>query len=303
MKVAASLSAASAALALALMPALAWAGGKAVVESGDGSSNQVRSSIEYDGKGALRMDVADQPGNYMLVRDGKVYSVVSQDGQPVVMDLGAMMKMMGGMAQQMAAQQPMAGSRDVVEFVSLSATGGSESVAGVDGRVYQLTYVDGNGQRQTETVVLSADARAHELTQAMFTMSTTMAQTMQIALPSGGQRLQSEIAGGKQGILRYGSQFRVLSFDGGSPAASRFALPAEPVQMPGLGGMLSGGVQADAELEASAQDTGAVGDIVGEKAERQQQRVEDRANQEVDQATDSAVDKVLDKAFDKLFGR
>jgi len=221
---------------LALAPAVGWAGGKASIESGSGS-NTVRSSIEYDGQGAVRMDVSGQAGNYMLVRDGKVYSVVSQNGQPMVLDMGGMMKMMGGIAQQQM-QQPMAGTRNVADMVSLRATGASETVAGIDGRVYELTYVDDAGTQRTETMVLSTDRRARELTQAMFAMSKSMAQSMQTDVPSGGAELESEIAAGKHGILRYGGDFRIVSFDAGSPAASRFALPAEPAQLPDFGKML-----------------------------------------------------------------
>lgn len=279
----------TASLAL-LAPALAWAaGGKATLESSDGQQ-RLQSTLEYDGRGALRMTAGQDPNQYLLHRDGKVYSVFSQDGTPLVVEMGAMLKTLGGMAQQNAGQQPLAG--DVAEFRDLRDTGRTETVAGIKGRVHELSYVDSQGRARTESLVLSSDGRARELTQTLFAFGEAMAAAAATAEPAGSRRLETEIVGGNQGVLRFGTQFRVLAFDGSTPSAARFELPAAPTQMPDLGGMMPGGAGANP-----------LGTVLGQKAERQQQRVEDRANQEVDEATDTAVDKALDKAFDKLFGR
>ncbi|HEY0973258.1 MAG TPA: hypothetical protein VGE57_02050 [Solimonas sp.] len=289
-------------LAPLLLAAPVWAGGVATIESGD-DGQTFKTRVEYEGSHRLRIEAPEQ-GGYLLVRDGKAYSVVTQGGQTMVIDMAGMMQMVGGMAQQ--NQDPMGGG-DVHEFVSLSDAGRSETVAGISGRVHTLTYADKSGKRHTETMVLSKDARARDLTMALTAMGEIMARNAKVPETAGSKRLHGEILGNGQGVLRYGTAFRVVSFDGGKPAAARFELPAQPMQMPNFGGAAgaaASGNGAGTSAGASAGiGGGALGDLFGQKTQRQQQRVEDRTNQEVDQATDSAIDKALDKAFDKLFGR
>lgn len=297
--------------AMLLAPVLAWAaGGSAVMESGSGE-DRTQVSIEYDGKGKLRMGAQGQGQGqgqgYSVLRDGKFYVVVPQEGgAPMVLDAGAAMQMMGGMVQQMA-QTPDVGPANMSGFVSLVDTGRGETVAGVKGSVHVLTYDDENGKRQTEEVVLSSDARARELTTAMTQMGLQMAQAMgqNAAVDADAIRLVEKAYGGK-GVLRYGAEFRIVSF-GDAPAGNRFELPAAPTQLPnlqGLGGLLGGQAGADGQTggQTGGQGSMSIEQILGGKAQRQQDRVEGRADQEVDEATDKAVDKVLDKAFEKLFG-
>ncbi|MES0873901.1 hypothetical protein [Sinimarinibacterium thermocellulolyticum] len=285
------------AIAVAATPAWAWAGGKAVVEAGEGSDKQ-RITYEFDGA-LLRMDVPQQDGNYMIMRDGKIYSVTEQNGQPMVIDMSGMGKMLGGIAQQSMASV----NQDVDQFISLSDTGRTETVAGISGKVHVLTYVD-DGERKTEEIVLSNDKNLREMSDSMMLVSETMAKAFGVQIPEGSKRMSAELKG--QGVLRFGTQYKLVSLSGSTPPPSRFTLPAQPQQMPDLGSLFSGGAAANADAGAAgAANTGGgnpLGGLFGQKAQRQQERVEDRANQEVDQATDEAVDKVLDKAFEKLFG-
>ncbi len=282
-----------------LLPTVALAGGSAVIQSGD-ASQQVQARIEFDGSARMRMDTLGEGAGqgYMILRDGKAYSVAMQGGNPVVVEMGSMMKMLGGMAKQPGMQQPMAAPENMAKFVSLTDTGRSESVAGISGKVHTLVYVDNAGQQHSETMVLSKDARARELTQALISMGETMAKMADLPAEAGSEQLAAEFKARGQGMLRYGDNFKLISLDSKSPAASRFELPAAPMQMPDLGGMMGGSASAEGGAGADV-DLGA---IFGQKAQRQQQRVEGRAEAEVDQATDSVVDKALNKAFDKLFG-
>ncbi len=280
-----------------------WAGGTATLEtSADGERHQ--STIEFDGKGSLRMDGGAQQSGYLLVRDNKAYSVVVNDGTPMVIDLASTMKMLGGLAKQGSSEGATAGN-EVARFVSLEKTGASETVAGISGNVYNLTFVDDEGQQRTESLVLSKDARARELTKALTVMGKQMAKAAGVPEPEGTAKMYAEIDGSKQGVLRYGSDFRVASF-GGEPSSSRFALPAQPQQMPNLADLMSGAAGGSAGAEANV-DTGAsssnpLGGLFGQKAQRQADRVEGKTDQKVDETTDKAVDKVLDRALDKLFG-
>jgi hypothetical protein len=284
-----------------IMPTWAWAGGKAVIEAGSGK-DRTQSTIEFDGA-KMRMDVTGQAEAYMIMRDGKIYSVSDQNGQPFVIDMAGMGKMLGGMAQQSMANV----DQNVNEFISLTDAGRNETIAGINGRVHVLTYVDDNGQRKSEEIVLAKDKRLREMSESLDLMGKTMAQIFGVKVPDGSYRMNQEIMGKGNGILRFGSEYRLVSISGDTPSASRFNLPAQPQQMPDLGSLLSGanaGAGASGSASGSA-NTGAnpLGGLFGQKAERQQQRVEGRTDQEIDQATDSAVDKALDKAFDKLFGR
>lgn len=286
-----------------------WAGGTATLETNsDGKSYP--STIEYDGKGSLRVDSTEQQNGYLLVRDDKAYSVVVNDGQTMVIDLASTMKMLGGLAKQNSSQGATAGN-EVARFISLDKTGASETVAGISGSVYNLTFVDDEGQQRTESLVLSKDSRARELTKALTTMGRQMAKAAGVAEPEGTAKMYAEIDGSKQGVLRYGSDFRVASF-GGEPSSSRFALPAQPQQMPNLSDLLGGSASAgaSANLDASADAGGSassggsnpLSDLFGQKTQRQADRVEGKTDQKVDETTDRAVDKVLDKALGKLFG-
>jgi hypothetical protein len=284
-----------------------WAGGTATLEtSADGERHQ--STIEFDGKGSLRMDGGGQQSGYLLVRDNKAYSVVVNDGTPMVIDLASTMKMLGGLAKQGSSEGATAGN-EVARFISLEKTGASETVAGISGSVYNLTFVDDEGQQKTESLVLSKDSRARELTKALTMMGKQMAKAAGVPEPEGTAKMYAELDGSKQGMLRYGSDFRVASF-GGEPASSRFALPAQPQQMPNLADLMSGagggsaGAAADVETGTDDGSSGAnpFGGLFGQKAQRQADRVEGKTDQKVDETTDKAVDKVLDSALDKLFG-
>lgn len=277
---------------LAATPVFAWAGGKAVIEAGSGS-DRTQSSIEFDGS-LMRMDMQGQADGYMVIRDGKIYSVSQQNGQPMVMDLTGMGQMLKGMVNRSMASM----DSDVNQFVSLTDAGRSETIAGIKGRVHVLTFVDDEGERRSEEVVLAKDKRLRELTDSMMLMSQTMAEAFGVEMPEGSERMNKEILGKGDGMLRFGSDFKVASIDGSTPSSSRFKLPAEPQQMPDLGSLMSG-ANAGAGASGSANTGGGnpLADLFGKKADRQQQRVEGRTDREIDEATDSAVDKALDKLF------
>ncbi|MFV8816685.1 hypothetical protein [Haliea sp. E17] len=281
-----------------LVPFAANAGGSAIIDSGRGGTEQMR--LEYD-ESLVRMGMPGQADNYMILRDGQMYSVISQDGKPMVIAMNSMMRKIGGMA----GQQNMLGDDDLHKFVSLAPTGSSEQVAGISGKVYRLTYIDNGGKQRTETLVLSRDKRAREMTRAFMQMSTTMMEAMQTPQPEGREKFESVMD--DQGMLRYGDSFQVVSFGDGTPSAARFELPAKPTELPDFGINFGGGnvassgssgSQAPADSGAEGEEkSGFLGKIFGDKAERQQDRQENRADNAIDSATDKAVDKALDKVF------
>lgn len=283
-----------------MAPALAWAGGQAIVISGDADQQLL---MEYDDNNRVRMNMPQGEGAdadmHMIVRDGGLYYVMMQDGQPMVIDAGSMMQGLGNLF----SSQNQFGNEGMREFISLDDTGRSEEIAGITGSVYELRFVDDNGSEQVETLVLSSDARARDLSAAFLTMSKTMMEAMQVE-QQGWEQMTLVLE--DRGMLRYGSNFRVVSFDDGEPASGRFELPAEPTQLGALfSGQLSGlgagadtsAADVDAEAESGESGGGIFGNIFGKKVERQQNRQESRTDQAVDRATDRTVDKAVDKVF------
>ncbi|WP_293392584.1 hypothetical protein [Nevskia sp.] len=299
-----------AAIVFLLCTPAALAGGAAEFETGEGA-DRGRIVLEFD-SGMIRMTPVSAKGaveaqGYAIFRDGKMYSVAVTDGQTMVVEMGAMMKMMGSRLAN--ASQFNSGLDDIAEYHGLSATGQRETHAGITGEVYTVDYSTRAGKREKTEVVLASNAKLTEMTKAMTSFSEMMTQAMGRKNDTpGGKALEAAFQKKNLGLLRVEQNMRLTRLDSATPSAARFKLPAEPMQMPelpagmslsgaGLGGMFG---QAAAETDA---DGNVVTETVDEKVARQKDRVKARADEEVDKASDRTVDKVLDKAFDKIFGR
>ena len=130
-----------------LVPGVAWAGGTAHFVS-EGTT----VIVEFDGAGAMRIEEVGQTDAYMIMREGKLYSVASQDGNPIVIEMGGAMAMVQAMGGKSLFNH---GAEEVISFRD---TGRNETVAGLSGPVYEMTFFDEAGNRATETMVLSKDA-------------------------------------------------------------------------------------------------------------------------------------------------
>jgi len=122
--------------------------------------------------------------------------------------------------------------------------------------------------------------------------------------------IQSELANMDVGVLRFGSEMTLTATDGDDVAPARFELPAEPMDMQGLGSMLgSMGAQDQAPAdddESNGENKGLFSSMmgaIGSKADRQADRAGDSVEREIDAETDEQVDDAIGKAFGKLFGR
>lgn len=286
------------ALALALAPLYSWAGGVAVIQSGD-DQTYGRSTIEFSGD-QVRIELmgAEQEG-YLLMRDGSIYTVTTQGGQPFVMDLGGMMNMLGGFMEDQATLET-----PISDVVTVESTGRTEQVAGITGQVYNVTYIDEDGRQVTEEVVMGRHRALRELSSTLESWSRTMAEKMNTEVEDYDQTMGQLLTYG-DGVLRMGEHYHLVSIDGNEPPASRFELPAAPQQMSDLGALMSGALnnsqaqpQSQTAQETAAETQGnAIGDFFNRRTQRQQDRVENRTEQEVDQATDRAVDRVIDNIF------
>lgn len=280
---------------LAALPALA---GTATITAGDEGQSM---TFEYAGDDLLRMSTSED--TYMLVRDNTLYIVGNEGGEPMVFNASSMMRGFSGMMQQAA---PAATTN---EFVSLEATGRTETVAGIEGEVYLLTMRE-EGEERTEDVVMSDDERAIEFRDALFMMArATMAALDNPESKANSEEMEARLRDTGMGILRVGQEMTVSRITGERVAAARFELPAEPMDMQGLGAMMGsmGQGQGDAGRADGQQESGGMFSgmmkALGGQADRQADRASEQVDEEVQEETDNAVDKALDKAFGKFFGR
>jgi len=220
-------------LAGSLYAGPALADGKAVVRSPSPEGVQ-DITISWRDADTARMEVELTDG-YMVARDGKLYSVSNAGGAgQMVMDLSALGEMADMMKQTAGAaaggQGPGAqlAKRQAASVESLSDTGSDETVAGVNGDLYEIAWTDKTGQSHTDTMVLSADPLVREFNDVF----STLAGVAQSEDP----RTAAINAEGR-GLLRFGEEFRVVEISDETPPAGAFELPAEPVD---LGAMMQG---------------------------------------------------------------
>jgi len=215
-----------AALTLAAMAGPALADGTAVIGTPDAEgSHEMR--VSWLNQDTIRMEPVDPAaGAYMVLRDGAAYSVSPAGaGGPMVMDLSTISAMGQGLAAQSGAPGPDAsiGEHAAAEVTGMRPTGARETVAGLEGAVYEIDWIDQSGAARTTTAVLSEDPLAVELTQAFSTFGET---THAEADPRSRRIVDSGL-----GLLRFGESFRVASLEDGGVSAAAFELPAEPMDL------------------------------------------------------------------------
>lgn len=282
--------------ALACLEALA---GAADVAGPDGEMMK----IEYRGTDRVRINHGGQAG-YMLVRGNEVYTVSTQDGQTMVMNMRDMMKVLG-QSSQLQVPEEAAG-----ELLSMEATGQYEERAGIRGEIYKVRYLDAEGREQSSELVLSSDKRALEFRDAMLGMSVAMMNILG-GDDSAGQELGDRLDGMDKGVLRWGDDMWVTAISDRTIDAARFELPAEPMDMSALGGMggLFGGGSAGSPAGGGSQGAGeesqsgsggilsGVMSALGKKPAEEPQPESDEAEEEPKE------DNALGKALNSIFGR
>ncbi|WP_322998191.1 hypothetical protein [Castellaniella sp.] len=200
----------------ASLPLAAQAGGTAQVQAG-GQLTQ----LAWQTDGAVRLG-QDQRPDYLIVRDGKAYSVSMRGQTPVVMEVGGLLQGLGALAQSRPNQY-------LPERVDqVQDTGRTETVAGITGHVYRLTVTDTQGRTHPSDAVLTADRRVVDMTASYLA-------SMQLLLGQAKTRqLTGALPADRRGILRLGQDFVVQSISGQEPPASEFTLPAQPTSLQNL---------------------------------------------------------------------
>ncbi|HWK52935.1 MAG TPA: hypothetical protein VNR18_01085 [Hyphomicrobiales bacterium] len=287
--------------ALSMLPLSAWAAGKVVLDVGSpGTDEQGSMEFEFDGS-RMRMNLPASAGaqTYMILRDGKVYTVMSQGGQPLVMDLSAVGQMLGdSMGQNLNVGSEANG------LFSLEDTGRSETVAGIQGRVYVASYTDSDGRTQTDEVVIGNHPQLREFSQSMALWGRAVAESFGGASAAGSSDESMQLVLGQgDGILRFGDSYRVSAVSNASIISSRFELPANAQQMLNLGGLVPGQDNETAPVNEGGRLGGILGGLLGGQAERQTDRQQERAESRAEREVDGAVDRAFDRALDGIFGR
>lgn len=296
--------------ALALLGADAALAGSATVESADGE----RVVFEYADGDKLRMNTSSED-TWIVVRDNTLYSVVYDNGEPMVVNASTMMKGFADMAKMTEQAAP---SGTTGELVSIRATGRSETVAGISGEVHEITTRE-EGREVTRDVVLSSDERALEFRDALYTMVRATTASMDEEVVKNSSDFHDRLGDMNVGILRYGTDMRVAAIDGDTVAASRFELPAEPMDMSGLGGMMGAfgaGARQDGAAAGGAQGAGNGGGLFSGMMNRlgggrdgaAEAEAGDESEAETGEETEKEASpgedagKAVGRAFRKLFG-
>jgi hypothetical protein len=207
--------------ALTLPTAAAAAGGSATIES-----TSAEESLQFEVNwrdDMVRMDFPQQPDAYMIVRDGKGYSVSSQGGQTMVLDMSSLQKMGQGGDKQSAG----VGSSEFQTLDLLEATGDTVTIAGIEGEIHAIEWTDQQDESHRGTVVLSANPQAQSLTAALRTAAEAMGA-------AEADPLSEAVLERDMGVLRFDDKFELVSISGDAPAASEFELPAEPMSLQDL---------------------------------------------------------------------
>ncbi len=211
-----------------------------VTIQGQGDDAGFTMIIEYLDNNNLRMNFPgrESSSGYMLIQNGKVYTVAMINGVPMVMDMGAMSKMASAFGGDQGGEKNQATGPLDYEVLEMKDTGRSETVAGFKGRVYQVKARGKNGIH-TEEVVLSDAPEVRAYTEAWQNAGKTMEQALQQGKTSTND-LNDFMAKKGLGLLRYGKEFQVVSLDSKRPPAEHFKLPANQMKMPDFGSMFGG---------------------------------------------------------------
>ncbi|SDE41835.1 hypothetical protein [Rhodospira trueperi] len=202
---------------LAATPALA--GGIATLEASGNGRNHTMDVFWLD-PGTVRID-APVEGSYSVMRDGTFYTVSTMGGSLMVLEMDDSMRDMAeGLGQAVGAELE---KHRATSVESITATGATETVAGIKGEVYEVQWTDGTGTARTDTVVLTDDPLVLELTRAMAATGAAVGE------PDDPRNEALEQLG--LGVLSSGSQFRIQAISGDTPPAELFELPAPPMSM------------------------------------------------------------------------
>lgn len=192
------------------------------ITSPDGSGSQ---TIQYMDKQHVRMNMDnDAAGSVMTMMklDDKVYMINGKTVQDLD-QLAQMMAMMGKGAK---------GSPDKSPAITYEDTGKTETIAGIQGKVYR--FVERGKQHE---IVLADDKDLHAAALGV----VEIAKAMSAMMPADSKNMMRQNAPIKSmAMLRLDNNMRLQSIDRKKIQNSVFKLPAKPQQLGGMGALLKG---------------------------------------------------------------
>lgn len=215
-------------LALCMYSGLSAAGTASV-------SGQDDTAITYEySADMVRMNTSQGDNSHMIFRDGRLYMVSYSDGSPMVIDASQSLSM----ARSLGGANTTPGINNH-RVLSLEATGRTEQHAGIKGQVYNIRVESGDGEVEENEIVLTDDPRAIEYRDAILKLAQQMSEALGDTNTGKADGLQNKLMDMNKGVLRFGDDMKVTALSSDPVDPSRFALPAEPLDMSGLGGILN----------------------------------------------------------------
>ena len=220
---------------LLLIPFSAYPSGIAVFNGID-NGKPYNLSIEYQNKNTSRINMDDHSdiSSYLILKEKQAQVVSAYQGNTLVMELANVSQM----AQSLGVLSVLGIDSDnlSIHVLRIEPTGKNEKVAGIEGKVYKLTWTR-NKVTQQDELVLSKDRRAWEYTEAWASAIDAINLSSPSINISGGELLK-RVSNDKVGILRLGNRFRLTSVKSLAVSPARFVAPDTSFTIPGLGDLL-----------------------------------------------------------------
>ncbi|MCL7743858.1 hypothetical protein LV476_02675 [Guyparkeria hydrothermalis] len=210
-------------VSLLLPVTAAYAAGSARFSTGD--PNVPTLTFSWQDVAHSRLDTPNQPAHVLAI-DGKAWGVASVAGRPVSMDLESLAKLLGK-----DSSLTQLGPNTVVpaQLTAMERTGQTETVAGIQGEVYRVSWQDSNGKAHVDEAVFTGDALVQEMQTALIGgMTRAIASGTGV---SGHEQAQRELERRGLAVLRFGDDFRLESIERSDQPDERFALPGKPVDL------------------------------------------------------------------------
>lgn len=207
-----------------LLPVSAvFADGVARFSTGD--PNVPTLTFSWQDADRSRLDSPNQPAHVLAI-DGKAWGVASVAGQSVSMDLESLAKLLG---QESGLTRLGPDTVVPAQLTALERTDRTETVAGIQGEVYRVSWQDSNGNPHIDEAVFTGDALVQEMQTALVGgMTQAIARGTGV---SGHDQAHHELQRRGLAVLRFGDDFRLESIERNEQPDERFALPSKPIDL------------------------------------------------------------------------
>lgn len=202
-------------LGFAASSGLAAAASTVVVSSPIAENSRIRSTIEVLDRTSMRIHVGTAP-DYLLILKDRLYSIRGKEA----VDVSAM---------RAKIRLPSIGDEAIKMLYSLGDSGREETIAGITGKVFQISYYNTGMQFVKEELVLSPDPRVREVSQAWRVYSDVSLAGNSDS--RGRDALQNYLDTYHLGVLRFGNQYQIEAL-GVAPETERFILPMANAAIP-----------------------------------------------------------------------